>query len=141
MGRKVKIEFIGDQPALDDVAKARISLGQLPPEAAGVLRDANMLRVYPLPGVVHRDVDPEYFGTSRRYQFGPDKASYIQEVEAEDVDKIMGSSSGHQFRVLNDDGTPVHRLILPQPSIEFVSEITINAKVHNKLDARKALAW
>ena len=114
----VDIEFVGDPPMLDDITRLRIAMGDLPHFAAEVLRDAEASRVQAVKGVTKRIVDPEYFGTSRQYVFGP--SVFIVAVEARDVDKIMGSSSGHQFRIVGDPGNDVIR---PAPNVMLVSTL------------------
>lgn len=113
----VKIEFVGDPPLLDDVTRLRIQLGEIPASAANVLRRAEMGMTKAVRRVTKRVVDPEWFQTSQQYVFGPD--NFVVEVEQDDVDKIMGSESGHQFRIV---GEPTVQVIQPPSGIVLVDE-------------------
>lgn len=116
-GRTVDIEFIGDPPMLDEVAKARIALGEIPSSAATILRSAEAQRTTAIRGIDRRLVEPEYFGTSKKYVFGPDV--FVVGVDATDVDKILGSAAGHQFRRV---GAPENEIIRPAANFVIVSE-------------------
>jgi hypothetical protein len=63
-------------------------------------------------------VDPEYFGTSRPYVWGP--KTFVVAVDEPDVDKILGSASGHQFRRVGEDGVQV---IIPPSNFVLVDEV------------------
>jgi hypothetical protein len=116
--QSVDIEWVGDPPLLDDVTKLRIQMGELPPMSAAVIRAAETQRNIPVKGVTKRAVDPEFFGTSRPYIWGPD--SFVVSVDAQDVDKILGSDSAHQFRRVGEDGVQV---ILPSSNFALVNEV------------------
>lgn len=120
MARTVDIEYVGDPEILDDVVKYQIASGAIPPESAAVLRGAAMMRSQVVPGVTCRRVDPEWFQTSRPYQWGPEPGTFVQPVLADDVDKILGSSSGHQFRRADD---PLKDLVLPQRGLKLVDGV------------------
>ena len=116
----VDVEWVGDPPLLDDTTRLRIAMGELPPESATVLRaaESQRQRTAPAKGVSIRTVDPEYFGTSRQYIWGPDV--FVTAVAKEDVDKILGDPySGHQFRLKGEAGIQV---ITPPSSITLVEE-------------------
>jgi len=114
----VDIEWVGDPPLLDDVTKYRIQMGELPRQSAAVIRAAESQRRAPIQGVTKRLVDVESFQTSRNYLWGPDE--FVVAVDKKDVDKILGSTSGHQFRIVGEPGTD---LIRPPMDIAFVSEV------------------
>jgi hypothetical protein len=120
MRRTVRIVYRGDPPVLDELTKWRMAEGLIPPGSAAVLRGAEVVRSQVMPGVSFRKIDPEFFGTSRYYQFGPSASSYTQEVLVEDVDKILGSSSGHQF-VREDD--PMRDWVVPPSGLMLVDDI------------------
>ena len=114
----VDIEFVGDPPLMDEITRLRIQTGEIPPSAARVLRRAEMGLTRAIENVTRRVVDPEYFGTSRQYVFGP--KSFIVAVEDKDVDKILGSDSSHQFRRVGDESM---RIVRPNTGITLVNEV------------------
>jgi hypothetical protein len=114
----VDIEYVGDPDILDEVTKFRIATGEILPQSANVMRAAAMQRSQVIEGITRRDVDPEWFGTSRKYVFGP--RIFVVAVEEEDVDKILGSASGHQFRLV---GHPGNAIIRPPGNFVMVSEV------------------
>jgi hypothetical protein len=116
----VPIEYVGDPPVIDEIMQFRLARGEFLPEAEAIIRQAEMERCTAIKGIDKRQVDPEYFGTSRQYIFGP--LDYVVDVERRDVDKIMGSASGHQFRRVGD---PINDLVLPRQPFRFVDEFTL----------------
>jgi hypothetical protein len=116
----VDIEFVGDPPLMDDITRLRIQTGEIPESAVKVLRKCETGMTKAVDFVTKRVIDPEWFGTSRRYVFGPKPGTFVQSVEDEDVDKILGSDSGHQFRTLTDTGEPT--VVLPNTGIVLVDE-------------------
>ncbi len=115
----VDIEWVGDPPLMDDLTKFRIATGDLPPMAAAVMRGAESQRNRPISGVTIRAVDPEFFGVSRKYTWGPE--NFVVAVEDQDVDKILGDPySGHQFRRVGD---PDVEIIRPASNFVLVSEV------------------
>jgi hypothetical protein len=119
----VDIEWVGDPPLLDDVTKLRIQMGELPSMSAAVIRAAESQRLVPIPGVTIRKVDPEFFGTSRPYVWGPEaneEGKFVVSVDDPDVDRILGSDSSHQFRRVGDEGV---RVITPSSHFALVGEI------------------
>jgi len=117
----VDIEYVGDPPVIDEIMRYRMAVGELPLDAAAVLRGAEMDRCTAFPEVDVRVIDPEYFGTSRQYTFGPH--TFVTAVERQDVDKILGSSSGHQFRIVGD---PMNDVVLPRQPFRFVNDLEVN---------------
>jgi hypothetical protein len=113
----VDIEWVGDPPLLDEVTQLRIAMGELPAMSATVLRAAETQRKRPVQGITKRYVDVDSFQTSRNYTFGPDV--FVTAVDKRDVDKILGSASGHQFRIKGEPGIEVIR---PAYDIALVSE-------------------
>ena len=113
----VDIEFVGDPPLMDDVTRLRIQMGEIPASAVKVLRRAEQGMTKAIKHVTKRVVDPEWFGTSKQYVFGP--KNFVVAVEDQDVDKIMGSDSCHQFRIV---GQPTVEVIRPQTGIVLVDE-------------------
>lgn len=118
MARTVDIEYIGDPPLMNEVTKFRIAAGEVHPDAATLIRAADTQRSQAVKGVSKRVVDPEYFGTSRQYVFGP--WDFVVAVDAKDVDRILGSESSHQFRLA---GHPGVEIIQPPGDLVLVSEI------------------
>ena len=118
MSDTVDIEYIGDPPILDDYAMYKIAVGEIPPDAAAVLRGAAMMRSVAIEGVGIRVVDPDTFGVSKVYQFGPH--DFVVAVDKQDVDKILGSDSGYQFRRTDD---PLREMTVPVTGIRVVSEV------------------
>lgn len=116
----VDIEYIGDPPVIDEIMKYRMTIGEIPPDAAAVIRGAEQTRCTAVQGIDIRVIDPEWFGTSQRYVFGP--SNFIVGVEPEDVDKILGSASGHQFRRVGD---PLNDIYLPRQPFRFVDGVDI----------------
>lgn len=117
--KTIDIEYVGDPPLMDDVTQLRIAMGELPPMGAQVIRAAETQRRRPVKGITKRVVDPEYFGTSRQYVFGPD--NHVAAVDEPDVDKILGDpGSGHQFRRKGEAGIQV---IIPPSDIALVDEV------------------
>lgn len=116
----VDIEYIGDPPVIDEIMKYRMAIGEIPADSAAVIRGAEQIRCTAVKGIDRRVVDPEWFGTSQKYVFGPD--DYIVGVEPEDVDKILGSASGHQFRRVGD---PLNEIYLPRQPFRFVDGVDI----------------
>ena len=114
----VDVEYLGDPPLLDEVTKFRIQTGEIPPQAAAVVRGAEMQISIRAEGITKRVVDPEYFGTSRQYVFGP--YAFVVAVDKDDVDKILGSSAGYQFRRVGD---PAAQIIRPAANFVEVSEV------------------
>lgn len=98
--RTVDLEYIGDPPILDDLARYRIATGQIDKRGAAVLRDAEDMRLKAIKGITIRHVEQEHFGTSRDYTFGP--TEFVLTVSYEDYEKIMESESAHQFRLHSD---------------------------------------
>jgi hypothetical protein len=118
MTKTVDIEYIGDPPILDEVTKFRIANGELPPHSAAIVRGAEAQLSVAKHGITKRVVEPEWFGTSQEYIFGP--FTFVVAVLAEDVDKILGSSSGYQFRRVGD---PANEILRPAPNMLAVGEI------------------
>jgi hypothetical protein len=114
----VDIEWVGDPPLLDELTKLRIQLGELPSMSAAVIRAAESQRRSPFTGVTVRRVDVDSFHTSRDYTFGP--YVFVTAVDAKDVDKILGSPSGHQFRIVGEPGIEIIR---PPIDLAFVNEV------------------
>ena len=114
----VDIEFVGDPPLMDDITRLRIQTGEIPPSAARILRLAEQDMVKAVKHVTKRVVDPEYFQTSRQYVFGP--LDFVVAVEKEDVDKILGSESGHQFRLVGAE--PEFQIVKPNTGLVLVDE-------------------
>jgi hypothetical protein len=122
MDDTVDMVYVGDPPVLDEITRFMLATGQIHPEAAAVLRGAEVYRSTAIPGIDKRLVDPEYFGTSRQYVFGP--VNFTVAVEKRDVDKIKGSTSGHQFKVVGD---PMEDFVLPEPGLRIIDEIEVGA--------------
>jgi hypothetical protein len=121
MAQTVDIEYLGDPPIMDDVTKFRIAVGEIDPEAATLLRSADTQRNQAVKGVTKRVVDPEYFGTSRRYVFdGSTMPPFVTAVDKRDVDKILGSDSSHQFRIYGHEGIEIIR---PAGDFQLVGEV------------------
>jgi hypothetical protein len=116
----VDIEYVGDPPLMDDITRLRIQTGEIPASAANILRKAEQGMTKAVDFVTKRIVDPEWFGTSRQYVFGPMPGTFVQAVEDEDVDKIMGSESSHQFRIVVDTDQPT--VIKPNTGLVLVDE-------------------
>lgn len=124
MARRVDLVFVGDPPMLDDFAKLQIAMGEMPPEAATILRAADAQRTTAVKGVDKRLIEPEYFpGLSQPYTFGPDV--FERSVDAKDADIILGSSSGHQFR---RKGAPEDEIVKPPSHFVLVSEEEITPR-------------
>jgi hypothetical protein len=119
VGKYVDVEYIGDPPILDDVTKFKIQTGEIPASAAAVLRGAEAQLSVVLTGVTKRIVDPEYFGTSEQYVFGP--FTFTITMPEDDAEKICGSSSGYQFRIKGSDDAP--QIIRPALNMVLVSEV------------------
>jgi hypothetical protein len=115
----VDIEFVGDPPLMDDITRLRIQTGQIPKSAVNVLRRAEQDMTKAVHYVTKRVVDPEWFGTSRQYVFGP--KNFVVAVEREDVDKIMGSDSGHQFRIVGQNDE--FQIVKPNTGLVLVKEV------------------
>ena len=116
----IDIEYVGDPPIMDEIAKYRIAQGLISDKGAAVLRAADASRLKAIPGLTKRIVDQGSFGTSRDYQFGPEV--FVVAVEWEDAKKIMDSESGNQFRRMDEQ-----RIIIPQQAvISFAEEHEIN---------------
>lgn len=128
MSNTVDMVYVGDPPVIDEITRFMLAEGKVHPEAAAVLRGAEMHRCTAVVGIDKRYVDPEYFGTSRRYIFGPD--TFVVAVEKEDVDKIKGSSSGHQWRIVGD---PLEDFILPEHTLRMVDEIVVGGTPDAKM--------
>jgi hypothetical protein len=118
----VQVEYIGDPPVIDEIMQFRIANGEFIPETEAIIRAAEMTRCTAIRGVDRRVVDPEWFGTSRQYVFGP--IDFVVDVERRDVDKIKGSSSGHQFIVV---GQEINELVLPKQPFRFIDEVTLDS--------------
>lgn len=108
----IDVEYVGDPDPLDDVTKLRIVMGEIPTSAANVLRSAAIQRFNAIKGVSIRKVDPEFFGVSKPYVFGPH--SFFEKVTRKDYEIIKASASGHQFRRAGDPA----RLVLPRDGEE-----------------------
>jgi len=125
MSDTVDVEYVGDPPLLDDFTKFRIQTGEISSQEAAILRGAQCQLAQAVPGMWKRVVDPEWFGTSKQYVFGPN--SFVVAVDRVDVDKILGSASGHQFRVHGTESTPI---IPPPMNLVKVSEVE-GASLHD----------
>lgn len=129
MGDTVDLVYVGDPPVIDEITRFMLAEGMVHPEAAAVLRGAEMHRCTAVEGVDKRYVDPEYFGTSKQYIFGP--STFVVAVEKEDVDKIRGSASGHQWRVVGD---PLEDFILPEHTLRVVDEILVGGTPDSRMN-------
>lgn len=130
----VQMEYIGDPPVIDEIMQFRIARGEFLPQSEALIRTAEMTRCTAIRGVDRRVIDPEWFGTSRQYVFGP--IDFVVDVERRDVDKIKGSASGHQFIVV---GQEINELVLPKQPFRFVDEVTLDA-VGKSADGNKLFA-
>ena len=111
----IEVEYVGDPNPLDDVVKMRIAMGHIPESAANVIRSASLRRSKAVVNVNRRLVEPEHFGTSKTYTFGP--KVFKQRVLKRDYEKMKQSTSGHQFRAVGD---PMGNMILPRDGEEGI---------------------
>jgi hypothetical protein len=119
MTETVDVEFIGDPPILDEVTKFRIAVGEIHPEAAAVIRAADIQRVQRVQGITKRVVDPDGFpGCKGAYVFGP--SVFVVAVDRRDVDVILGSGSGHQFQIVGD---PANDIVRPAHQVHIIEEV------------------
>jgi hypothetical protein len=116
----IEVEYVGDPNPLDEITKIRIAMGEIPESAANVLRSAAVRRAKAIKGVNKRIVDPEYFGTSKRYVFGPH--DFKVKMTKRDYERVKASRSGHQFR---GPGELRNSLILPRDGEEEIVRVSV----------------
>lgn len=116
----IEVEYVGDPNPLDEVTKIRIAMGEIPESAANVLRSASVRRAKAIKGVNKRVVDPEYFGTSKTYVFGPQ--NFKVKMLKRDYERVKASRSGHQFR---GPGDVRNNLILPRDGEEQIVKVSV----------------
>ena len=106
---------------LDDFARLRIAAGEIPPEAATVLRSADSQRTTAVPGIDKRIIDRKDFDgrLTQDYVFGPSPGTYVRSVDVRDVEIIMQSTSAHQFRI---KGHPAAEIVRPPSHFVLVGE-------------------
>jgi hypothetical protein len=117
--RSVAVEWIGHPSIFDDprVLHGRLT-GAIGERELRILRVAASKRIYRRDGVVIRILSPgdppNVPGLSREYQWGPETASYVQEMPESDWEIIQATAAAKQFRDVTA-GMPKDRFSLPPP--------------------------
>jgi hypothetical protein len=117
-----KIEWTGMASIFADPRVQYLRMtGKVTPQMMQIYRNAAQMRVYRVTGRSKRILcPPDPFGLSRCYEWGPERASYIQEVEDGDWRIIQESTARAEFRDVTD-GIP-EVVIKPPQDIQYVRE-------------------
>jgi hypothetical protein len=116
-----RIEWIGHKSVYADprYQLAKIE-GRLTPAMRAAYRASIIKRVYRVPGRTARELGPKDPGLSRTYRWGPQKDSYVQDVEDGDWRMIQESDARIEFRDVTD-GIP-DPILTPNREIVSVKE-------------------
>ena len=104
----VLLEWVGDHgPLAYAKLRAGAQMGIIPKELLEVweiVADRTMWFTR-IPYVFRREMHRDRDGVSQDYCWGPDPTTYVQEVTIKDADHLLSGPNGHEFRVLNYEGT------------------------------------
>lgn len=127
----VRLEWIGARSPLDHpLVEYRLATGQYPKHAADILRKAAVQAPIRHLGTSRR-MTPDAHGIpglSQSYEWGPRPATYVQDVEHRDADKILSSASGAEFRNLD--------AVEPDEPVVIAPDVDITVYTKEVIDSR-----
>jgi hypothetical protein len=138
--RRVLIEWIGEfGPLAQAKLAAAVQLGLISPAVKAAWETLHVENISTrIPGLVHHTMSVDRDGMSETYTWGP--YEYVQSVAFQDVDKLIGSESGHTFRIVGydkpqpSDATPFDLYIKPAVEKGSMTQETADQIEHIVID-------